>query len=114
MLFRSCEERYALQKRPNKGLLAGLWQFPNISGHLTTADALEETRKMGLHPKELFREVSRKHIFTHIQWNMKGLYLEAAACGGDYQWFTPSEINTQAALPTAFRQFWDLEEMHHV
>ena len=27
---------------------------------------------------------------------------------------TRAEINTQAALPTAFRQFWDLEEETHV
>ena len=29
-----------------------------------------------------------------------------------YQWFTAEEINSQAALPTAFRQFW--EEIDHV
>ena len=103
----SCGGQYALEKRPNKGLLAGLWQFPNVPGHLSTADALEQLEKMGLRPKELLREVSRNHIFTHIQWNMKGIYLEVADTAGDFQWFTGEEITTQAALPTAFRQFWE-------
>lgn len=103
----SCDGRYALEKRPDKGLLAGLWQFPNVSGHLDTAQALAAAENMGLRPKELLREVSRKHIFTHIQWNMKGIYLEVADTTGCFQWFTEEEINTQAALPTAFRLFWE-------
>lgn len=103
----SCDGRYALEKRPDKGLLAGLWQFPNVAGHLDTAQALAAAENMGVQPKELFREVSRKHIFTHIQWNMKGIYLEAANMAGRFQWFTEAQINTQAALPTAFRLFWE-------
>ena len=102
----SCGDFYALEKRPAKGLLAGLWQFPNVSGHLETEAALEQLRRMGLQPRELYREVYRKHIFTHIIWNMKGIYLEVAGTGG-FRWFTKDEINTQAALPTAFRLFWE-------
>ena len=106
----SCDGKYALQKRPNKGLLAGLWQFPNISDQPDTAGCLEAAEEMGLAPKELRREVFRKHIFTHIIWNMKGIYLEVAEQTGDFQWFTPEEINNQAALPTAFRLFWEEEK----
>ena len=109
-----CDGRYALEKRPSKGLLAGLWQFPNVTGSLTTDHALEATETLGLQPSEILREVERKHIFTHIQWNMKGIYLDVKEPAGNFQWFTADQINTQAALPTAFRQFWDLEENEHV
>ena len=102
-----CDGRYALEKRPNKGLLAGLWQFPNVVGHLSLNEALEQTARMGLQPKEIRREVIKKHIFTHIQWNMKGYYLDVSDTAGNFQWFTEEQINTQAALPTAFRQFWE-------
>ncbi len=108
----SCDGKYALEKRPGKGLLAGLWQFPNLPGNLDTREALTAVEDMDLSPRELLREVSRKHIFTHIQWNMTGIYMEVSQCSGDFQWFTKEEINRQAALPTAFRQFW--EELHHV
>ncbi len=108
----SCDGRFALEKRPSKGLLAGLWQFPNISGQPDTKALLAAVEDMGLRPREIYKEVSRKHIFTHIQWNMKGIYLEVAEPAGTFRWFTPEEINRQAALPTAFRQFW--EETSHV
>ena len=103
----SCDGKFALQKRPDKGLLAGLWQFPNVPGQLSTADALRQLESWNLSPKELLREVHRKHIFTHIQWNMKGIYLEVSLPSGNFQWFDKEEINTQAALPTAFRLFWE-------
>ena len=105
-----CGDRYALQKRPNKGLLAGLWQFPNMPGQPDTAGCLAAVEELGLTPRELQREVYRKHIFTHIVWNMKGIYLEVTEANGNFQWFTAEEINTQAALPTAFRLFWEEEE----
>ena len=38
---------------------------------------------------------------------MKGIYLEVADTTGNFQWFTKEEINEQAALPTAFRLFWE-------
>ena len=60
---------------------------------------------MGLSVQEISREVSRKHIFTHIVWNMKGIYLEVKEPAGNFHWFTEDELNTQAALPTAFRLF---------
>lgn len=103
----SCDGFYALEKRPEQGLLAGLWQFPNVTGHLDMQQALNAVTDMGLHPREILREVEKKHIFTHVQWNMLGIYLEVAQTGGAFRWYTEEQIETQAALPTAFRQFWE-------
>ena len=108
----SCDGCYALRKRPNRGLLAGLWEFPNVSGKLEVPLALEAAVDMGVGPRNLLRQVERKHIFTHIQWNLRGYYLEVAERPDCFQWFTGEEIRAQAALPTAFRQFW--EEIDHV
>lgn len=108
----SCDGCYALRKRPNRGLLAGLWEFPNVSGKLEVPQALEAAETMGVGPRNLLRQVERKHIFTHIQWNLRGYYLEVAEKPDCFRWFTGEEIRAQAALPTAFRQFW--EEIDHV
>ena len=107
VLILSCDGQYALQKRPNKGLLAGLWEFPNIPGKLTVEAAVGQVEKMGLKPKEILRQVERKHIFTHIEWDMCGVYMEVSDPSGGLFWFTAEQIETQTALPTAFRQFWD-------
>lgn len=106
----SCDGRYALEKRPDTGLLAGLWQFPNVAGWLEPERAPAVVEAMGLKPRELFRQVQRKHIFTHIQWELRGIYLEVAEPEGNFVWLTAQEINTKAALPTAFRQFWEEEQ----
>ena len=108
----SCDGKLALEKRPDRGLLAGLWQFPNVSGHLDAAQALEAVERMGLRPREITKIIERKHIFTHIIWKMRGIYLEIAEETGDFCWLTAAQIDAQAALPTAFRQF--REENDHV
>ena len=100
-----CGEHWAIEKRPNKGLLAGLWQFPNESGHFSAEEAVAWAEKKGLHPKHVERSVDRHHIFTHIRWDMRGWFLEVDAMTPDLHWLTLEQIDEQAALPTAFRQF---------
>ncbi len=106
----SCDGKYALQKRPDKGLLASLWQFPNVPGKLSAPQAAQAGEMMGVQVTELLRSIERKHIFTHVQWNMLGYYMEVREPAGDFQWFTAEEIEAGAALPTAFRQFWEVRE----
>ena len=100
-----CDDKWAVEKRPNKGLLAGLWQFPNESGHLTAEQAIRWAEERGLHPRKVERSIDRHHIFTHIRWDLRGWFLEVGEPTGDFTWLTLHEIDEQAALPTAFRQF---------
>ncbi len=98
-----CGNRYALQKRQNKGLLAGLWQFPNVPGLSEPEQAVEIVGQV----REILRQTEMNHIFTHIEWQMRGIYLEVEREIDGYTWLTAEEIDAQVALPTAFRQFWD-------
>ncbi len=102
-----CAGRYALVKRPDKGLLAGLWQFPDAAGKLDVSEALAAVEDLGLRPRQVLRTNEKTHIFTHIQWNMQGVYLEVAEAAGELTWLTAEEIEKAAALPTAYRQFWE-------
>ena len=108
----SCDGRYGLHKRSEAGLLAGLWEFPNVSGKLETAQALDALQEMGIRAREIVKQIDRKHIFTHIRWEMRGIYLEVAEETDAFCWMTAEQIEAEAALPTAFRQFW--EEADHV
>jgi len=103
----SCDGFYALEKRPDNGLLASMWQFPNVPGKLELGEVIATVEEKGLKPKEILRQVERTHIFTHIQWDMRGVYMEVSEKTDRYSWFTGEQIHTEAALPTAFRQFWD-------
>ena len=103
----SCEGSYALRKRPDTGLLAGLWEFPHVEGKLDVEAALEAAVNMGLRPRNICKQIDRKHIFTHIRWEMTGFYLETAEKSGDFVWMDAETVRQEAALPTAFRQFWE-------
>lgn len=43
-------EKTAIQKRPEKGLLAGLYELPNLLGHLTREEVLDKVKNMQLEP----------------------------------------------------------------
>ncbi len=107
VLIMECGGAYALCKRPKKGLLADLWQFPDISGKLSGEAALEKVEGIGLIPVDINKVVEKKHVFTHVIWDMSGVYLRVREKNEDYVWMTPEQINETAALPTAYRQFWE-------
>ena len=106
----ACDGRFALRKRPGRGLLAGLWEFPHVEGRLDTEAALKAAAEIGLQPREILAAVERKHIFTHIQWQMRGYFMEVSETAEGFVWLTAEEIQRDAALPTAFRQFWEVED----
>lgn len=105
-----CQGRYALERRAEAGLLAGLWQLPNVPGTLSEQAALEQAQNWGVSPADLCRRADRNHIFTHIHWDMHCYRITCRKMPEAFTWLTLEEIRQQAALPTAFRQFLDLAE----
>lgn len=102
-----CDGAYAIHRREGKGLLAGLWQFPNTEGQLSPSDALQAAESFGVKPIELLRETHKTHIFTHIRWEMVGYHIRCREKSGVFLWATPEELQSAYALPTAFRIFLD-------
>ena len=107
MLILRCDGRYGLRKRPPKGLLADMWEFPHISGKPDLNDVIVEVEGIGANPRNILRQVEKKHTFTHIEWDMNGIYMEVAEPIPELTWLTPEQIREETALPTAFRQFWE-------
>ena len=107
VLILTCDSYVGLRKRPDRGLLAGMWEFPNISGKLDTPQVIRYVEEIGLKPREIIMRVEKKHIFTHIEWNMSGIYIEVAEPCGDLVWVSGRKLREATALPTAFRQFWE-------
>ncbi len=102
-----CDGCFALTKRPNTGLLAALWQFPDTEGTLELSAAVQLAENWGSPVRDVRRQLEKKHIFTHIIWEMRGFYMEVKTKSDKFTWFSADEIDRNAALPTAYRQFWE-------
>lgn len=100
-----CEDALAVRKRPGKGLLAGLWELPNVEGTLPAEQALAFAEEAGCAPFELQKSVERTHVFTHIIWKMRCYYLLCREKSPEFVWAGAERRRTDVALPTAFRMF---------
>ena len=107
VLILSCEGFFALCKRPDTGLLASMWQFPELPGWYDLDALIAVMEKKGAIIGNIERQVERKHVFTHIEWCMRGFYLELKNKIPGYVWMHADQIRGEAALPTAFRLFFD-------
>ncbi len=86
-----CGNEYALQRR-GKGLLAGLWEFPNFEGTVPEKGKTLSKKRA-------------KHIFTHVEWHMTGYLVEVEEKDQRYVWATAEEIKREYAIPSAFKAF---------
>ena len=106
-----CGTRIAVRRRPEQGLLAGLWELPNVDGKCSAQQALAQAERWGVHPRELCRSSEKTHIFTHIRWELRGFYIECAETAPLFTWVDPARFRQDIALPTAFRIFEAFEEV---
>ena len=75
------DETYAIRKRPDSGLLSGLYEFPNETGELSSDDALAKAESLGLMPLRIKKLSAAKHIFSHVEWHMTGFEILVAPSG---------------------------------
>ena len=111
------QDSIALHRRAPKGLLAGLWEFPNVKGHLTPEEVklLFPGQQMELLP-------DAKHIFSHVEWRMHANTLSSEKDRNDLGNFLPSErlvdngensltfftveqISKEISVPSAFEAY---------
>lgn len=107
VLILNCDDSIALCKRPDSGLLASMWQLPELSGWLDVNGVIAEMERTGVSVAEIERQVERKHVFTHIEWHMRGFYMKVRNKAPQFTWLEKAQIRLDAALPTAFRLFFD-------
>ncbi|MDD6309346.1 MAG: A/G-specific adenine glycosylase [Clostridia bacterium] len=108
VFFLTADGDTAVRKRAASGLLAGLWELPNVPGKLSAADAVKKAEAWGLAPDAPLRVLSRTHIFTHVEWHMTCYFIPCKQKSADFCW--TSTTNRTLPLPTAFRIFWEGED----
>ena len=102
-------EKLAIRKRPGKGLLAGLYEFPNEEGKLTQKEVTAYSKEIGLMPVRVKKLESAKHIFSHLEWHMTGYEVIVDELEKtnkkEFLFIHPEEIGQRYPLPSAFETY---------
>lgn len=102
-------ENVAIRKRPRKGLLAGLYELPNVGGELTQEEALAYSRSIGLVPLRIKPLGEAKHIFSHVEWQMIGYSIQVdeleTSCTEEMLFIHPEEVENEFPIPAAFEKY---------
>ena len=93
----------AVRRRKNSGLLAGMWELPNVSGFRTSEEAAALAAEWGAEPTGISDALEKKHVFTHCEWRMYCYYVSCGARPPQFAWATEEELQKDIALPSAFR-----------
>ena len=104
-------DKAALRKRPKKGLLAGMYEFPSMEGYQEAEEVLKYLSDKGLQTLHIRPLEDSKHIFSHREWHMKGYAIrvdELAPKGealNDWLFVEPSQTKEQYPIPSAFAAY---------
>lgn len=101
--------RLALRKRPEKGLLAGLWELPGVEGKLSREQSLAFLREQGMEEgTALSAGPKAKHIFSHVEWHMTCWVGNTVEEVPGFTWASREELREAYALPSAFKAYFPL------
>lgn len=97
-------DRIAIRRRPTRGLLAGLWELPQLPGRLDFAQTVQALRELELSPVRVEPVGESRHIFTHLEWHMTGYRVtleQPSPLPDGLIWADASALQTQYPLPSA-------------
>ena len=103
VVLRDAAGRFAVRRRPETGLLAGLYEFPNLEGRpaanaLKTAFRADRIRKSG----------TARHVFSHVEWDMTLYRAETDDPPDGFEWVTRADLRSKTAIPSAFKAALEL------
>lgn len=105
------KDTYLLNKRKSKGILAGLWEFPNVIKDGASIE-MQMKKKYNIKIKNSKKIGTEKHIFTHQIWNMEVLLCDLEDDRdkiNSMKYYTKEEIK-EITLPTAFQKIYQYIE----
>ena len=108
VLAEDAEGRFLLQQRPEKGLLAGLWQPLLWEGEALSAEEVcARLEALGLACESIEPLPAAKHIFSHIEWRMSGysVCVGSAEAPAGCVWASREQLQNEYTLPGAFKAY---------
>ncbi len=104
------DDKVVLGKRPEHGLLAGMYEFPNVTGHLTREEVIKEVQRMCLAPLLVTRLPDAKHVFSHVEWNMWGYQIRVDSLAKEepsLPFVQIPDVRERMAIPAAFSAYME-------
>lgn len=103
------DDKIFIRKRPARGLLAGLYEFPGVEGRISKKQCISYVRTLGMEPLYVEALPEAKHIFSHIEWHMTG-YLVKLDHTADVQLpegilVAIEEVQNTYPIPAAFEKY---------
>lgn len=104
------ENKTVLVKRPEKGLLAGMYEFPVMEGRVSEESVIAYLKERGLHALWVAPLEEEKHIFSHKEWHMTGYMvrvdeLNRGETPKDWLFVEPKETEENYPVPTAYAKY---------
>ena len=97
-----------VRRRPETGLLAGLYEFPNFLDACDAASLTECLEEAGISVRPGGEACAYTHVFTHKIWDMQGFWFrtEPGACGAGMIAADAQKLK-ELSFPSAMRPFLD-------
>ncbi|MDR2043977.1 MAG: A/G-specific adenine glycosylase [Clostridium sp.] len=106
-------DKAALRKRPKSGLLAGMYEFPSMSGFRTAEEVARYLGDNGFQALRIQPLAEAKHIFSHREWHMTGYLVRVDELEGrkpsgeqdNWIFLEPEETKEKYPIPAAFSAY---------
>lgn len=102
-------ETLAIRKRPQEGLLAGLYELPGLEGQLGREEVIAYSKSIGLSPLRVRKLPAAKHIFSHVEWHMTGYEIRVDELENnsseDMIFARIDELKEKYPIPSAFEAY---------
>lgn len=99
------QNQIAIRKREEKGLLANMYEFPNIDKKITKKEIKTILQNWSLTANEVEKVGTHHHIFSHIEWDMIGYKVQVSHTNQEFIWVDKEEMLEKYPIPGAFVPF---------
>lgn len=99
------ENQIAIRKRDKIGLLADLYEFPNVDKKCTKKELEDVLQNWNLQVNKIEKLGSYRHIFSHVEWDMIGFKIFVKNANQEFVWVEKQELLEKYPIPGAFSKF---------
>ena len=84
-----------------------MYEFPYLEGYATEKKVLDFVKKQGLLPIRIQKLQDAKHIFSHVEWQMRGyaVLVEEPRAESGFLFVEPETSEEQYAIPAAYAAY---------